>query len=93
MKLMMAAIAAIALGATGVALATTPAGATGGAPVVGNGVATFTVGDTSPVPNTFDAATLVSVGHRVGRSRLSDHRHPPAGVRCLVDRGLSVVVP
>ena len=62
MKLMMAAIAAIALGATGVALATTPAGATGGAPVVGNGIAVYTVGSNAPSPSTFDVDTLVSGG-------------------------------
>jgi len=62
LKLMLAATLAIAMGATGVALASTPAGASGGAPVVASGIAAYTVGSNAPSPSTFDVDTLVQGG-------------------------------
>ena len=61
-RLMMAAVAAIVVVATGVASTTTPAGAAGGAPVVSNGIAGYTVGSNAPSANTFDVDTLVQGG-------------------------------
>ena len=61
-RLLLAALAAVAMGATGAVLATTSAGAAGGAPVVANGIAGYTVGSNAPSANTFDVDTLVQGG-------------------------------
>ena len=58
----MAALAAVVMGATGAALAASPAGASGGAPVITNGIAGYTVGSKAPTPSTFDVDTLVQGG-------------------------------
>jgi hypothetical protein len=59
---MLAAVAAIAMCATGAVLATTSAGAAGSAPVITNGIAGYTVGSNAPAANTFDVDTLVQGG-------------------------------
>jgi hypothetical protein len=61
-SLLLAAVAAIAMCATGAVLATGTAGAAGGAPTITNGIAGYTVGSNAPTPNTFDVDTLVTGG-------------------------------
>ena len=60
-RVSLAALAAVATCAIGVIAAAGPAAAQS-APVITNGIAAFTVGDTSPTPNTFDVLTLVQGG-------------------------------
>ena len=49
-SLLLAAVAAVAMSATGVVLATSSAGASGSAPTITNGIAAFTVGENEPRP-------------------------------------------
>ena len=62
LRLVLAALAAVAMGATGAVLTTTAAVAAGGTPVVANGIAGYTVGSNAPSANTFDVDTLVQGG-------------------------------
>jgi hypothetical protein len=61
-SLLLATVAAVAMSATGVVLATSPAGAAGSAPTITNGIAAFTVGENAPTPSTFDVDTVVQGG-------------------------------
>ena len=79
-SLLLAAVAAVAMSATGVVLATSSAGAAGSAPTITNSIAAFTVGENEPTPNTFDLDTLVQGGvANIDTSSLTIVTPAPAG--------------
>ena len=80
-SLLLAAVAAVAMSATGVVLATnSSAAAAGSAPTITSGIAAFTVGENAPTPSTFDVDTLVQGGvANIDTSSLTIVTPAPAG--------------